>query len=144
MITKVLLIPFLAISFVGGCTIINEKIASDYELEYIKSYCEPTDGSLVGAETGIQIALDAKREDLDSVKADLTLKKYKKLSATLAGYTAEAQQIATTANIACKNAAICLYRNEDQKVCNSESDRYDRRMADISVLMTEIKKIKPN
>jgi len=104
----------------------GEDVQRDNEEErrsgFIESMCRAD--SLVGERSGFSALIQAKREELENVRAKITFEQYSALSQELIGYTVQWENLNQDKSVACKVMALCLY--EDPDGCREQQDKYDR------------------
>ena len=109
-------------------SIFHGKSEAEKELEYAIKRCE-TD-PMVGERKGIRAELLAKRQKLDSAKVSFSFEKYKELSQKLEGYNAAWEILNRDLEIACRDFAICDYRNSKNQLpdaCKVDRDTKTER-----------------
>jgi len=112
------------------------------ELRYVKDLCSTE--SVVGYRKGIEANLGARKKQLDSLKVSIGFEKYKTLSQKLEGYNAAWENLNKDTERACRDWAICQYRNRatsSSDVCNEARDRMEERQEAARKFLIEIQKL---
>lgn len=103
----------IGLTLLSLCFVLSLLSCTHSELDYVRELCH-TD-SMVGELQGSKAVLEAKRADLESVKASLEVERYKKLSQQLEGYQADWESLNRDTQLACKDWAICQYRSRQDR-----------------------------
>jgi hypothetical protein len=85
-----------------------------------------TADSLVGSESGWKIILDAARQKLDSVKAQLEVTTYQKLVQELDGYRVEWELLNRLFGTSCNDYQVCKLRADLRGDSTSDACQYER------------------
>ena len=103
------------------------RFQREYEMRMIKELCEGN--TLTGVTEGFTIALEGRRNKLESVRAHLTLERYRKLQQDLEGYSVEWELLYQEIQAACRTHAVLLARGDStSRGMREAEDAYQERL----------------
>lgn len=117
-------------------------------MKYAQGVCQSD--PMVGSKSGLKMALEAKREELNSASGSISAERYQALSQELKDYTATAQILHDEGRIKCLRFFQCDYiaKTQSEPVDVNACSKEDQAMTDTSDkirdLLRQLQQVKPD
>ena len=110
-----------------------------YEKNTIEIICK--NEPLVGEKSGFQALLNAKREELNSIQAEIGFEKYSHLSQELKGYSVEWEILNKHGTVGCHAYALCLSRYGEEEKCRITKQEYENSLENARKFLLQVKEL---
>jgi hypothetical protein len=110
-----------------------------YEKKTVEKICK--NEPLVGEESGFQALLNAKREELNSIQAEIGFKKYTRLSQELKGHSVEWEILNKHSTVGCSSYALCLSRYAEEEKCRITKQEYENSLENARKFLLQVKEL---